>query len=114
MLAAAASLGLLLAAGETIQWNAGVETQALGRNEPTSDRRAGLGELDLNAHFGLSRRDADIAAALTYSPSVLLRQVVFGTLTGTGNATRHIGRLELQPDWRRPRGSPRGPCSTGA
>jgi hypothetical protein len=96
MLAAAASLGLLLAAGETIQWNAGVESQALGRNEPTGDGRAGLGELDLNAQFGLSRRDADLAAALTYSPSVLLRQVVFGALAGTGNATRHIGRLELQ------------------
>jgi hypothetical protein len=96
MLPAAASLALLLAASETIQWTSGVEIQARGRNEPTDDRRAGLADLDLRGYLGLSGQGAEGAAALTYRPSLLLRQVVFGMPVTTGNATRHGGNLELQ------------------
>jgi len=99
MLAAAASLGVLLAAGEAIRWNASVETQARGRNEPAGEgaTRTGLGELDLHARLELSTQDADGAAALTYLPSFLVRQVAFGVAGEAGNATRHGGRLELLP-----------------
>ncbi len=98
MLAAAASLGLLLASGETIRWNASAETQARGRNEPSVEGvgRTGLGELDLHARLGLSIQGADGVAAVAYLPSVLLRQVAFGVAAEGGNATGHGGRLELQ------------------
>jgi hypothetical protein len=98
MLAAAASLCLLLASGETIRWNASVETQARGRSEPAGEAavRTGLGELDLHARFGLSTKDADDAAALTYLPSFLVSRVAFGAAGESGNATRQGGRLELQ------------------
>jgi hypothetical protein len=98
MLAAAASLGLLLASGETVRWNASVEAQARGRNEPAGAEagRSGLGELDLHARLGLSTQGADGAAALTYLPSFLVSRVAFGVAGGAGNATRHVGRLELQ------------------
>jgi hypothetical protein len=98
MLAAAASLGVLLAAGEAIRWNASVETQARGRNEPAGEgaTRTGLGELDLHARLELSTQDADGAAALAYLPSFLVRQVAFGVAGEAGNSTRHGGRLELR------------------
>ena len=98
MLAAVASLGLLLASGETIRWNASVETQARGRNEPgiAAGGRSGLGELDLHAQLGLSTQGADGAAALTYLPSLLFSQVAFGVAGDAVNATRHGGRLELK------------------
>jgi hypothetical protein len=98
MLAAVASLGLLLASGETILWNASAETQARGRNEPGGAvaGRLGIGELDLHARLGLSTQGADGAAALTYLPSLLVSQVAFGVAGEAGNATRHGGRLELQ------------------
>jgi hypothetical protein len=98
MLAAAANLGLLLAFGETIRWNASVETQARGRDEPALAQggRTGLGEFDLHARLGLSTKDADDAAALTYLPSFLVRRVAFGVAGEAGDATGHGGRLELQ------------------
>jgi hypothetical protein len=100
MLTAVASLGMLIAAGETIRWNTNVELQARGRDEPAglTDQagRAGLGELDLHGQLGLSAQGPDGVAALTWSPQLLLRQVVFGAPVETGNATRQGGRLELQ------------------
>jgi hypothetical protein len=98
MLAAAASLGLVLASGETIRWNASAETQARGRDEPAVEGvgRTGLGELDLHAQLGLSIQGADGMAALTYLPSVLVRQVAFGMAGEAGNASGHGGRLELR------------------
>ena len=95
MLPAAVSLGLLLAAGE-VRWAAGVQSEARGRSEPGGDSRTGVGELDLHAQLGLSSQGADGAAALTYTPSLLLRQVISGAPSGAGNATRQAGRLELQ------------------
>jgi hypothetical protein len=94
MLLAAASF--LLAAGETIRWDAAVETQARGRNEPTADRRAELGELDLHGQLRLATQGPDGTAALTYLPSFLLRKVVLGVPNESGNAIRQGGRLELQ------------------
>jgi hypothetical protein len=98
MLAAAASLALLLASGEAIRWNASVEAQARGRSEPAGGAavRTGLGEFDLRARLGLSTKDADDAAALTYLPSFLVSRVAFGSAGEAGNATRQGGRLELQ------------------
>src|ERR1700682_6672646 len=82
----------------TIRWNASVETQARGRNEPGGAvaGRSGLGELDLHARLGVSTQGADGTAALTYLPSVLVSQVAFGAAGEAGNATRHVGRLEWQ------------------
>jgi hypothetical protein len=96
MLLAAATAGLLLAAAETIRWEARVESQARGRNEPTADRRAGLGELDLHGQLRFVAQGADGTAALAYAPSFLLRQVVTGLPAENGNAIRQGGRLELQ------------------
>jgi hypothetical protein len=95
---AAASLGLLLAAGESVRWNASLETQARGRDQPSLQEtgRTGVGELDLHALLGVSMQDADGAAALTYLPSILVSQVAFGAAGQAGNATRHAGRLELR------------------
>ena len=97
MLAATASFGLLIAAGETVQWNAAFESQARGRDQPSSPGRAEVGELDLHARLGLSAQEPDGTVALTWLPSVLLTQAVSGTPTGTGgNATQQGVRLELQ------------------
>jgi hypothetical protein len=91
-----AATSLLLAAGETIRWDARVETQARGRNEPTADGHAELGELDLHGQLRLATQGPDGTAALTYAPSFLLRQVVVGVPAENGNAIRQGGRLELQ------------------
>jgi hypothetical protein len=98
MLVAAASLGLLLAAGEAIRWNAAAEVQARGRDEPgvTEAGRSGLAELDLHGQLGLSPQWPDGAATVTWSPSLLLRQAVSGAPETTGNGTRQLGRVELR------------------
>ncbi|HEY4771274.1 MAG TPA: hypothetical protein VIH51_11650, partial [Myxococcales bacterium] len=83
--------------GETVQWNAAFESQARGRDQPSSAGRAEVGELDLHARLGLSTQQADGTVALTWLPSVLLTQAVSGTPAGTGgNATQQGVRLELQ------------------
>jgi|SRR6267143_360880 len=96
MLAVTASLGLIVALGDSIRWNASVETQMRAIDEPGPDRRAGLGELDVHAQVGLSTQGPDGVATLTYSPSFLLRQAMYGVPTGNGNSTLHGGGLELQ------------------
>ena len=98
MLGIAASLGLLLAAGEALRWNAAAEVQARGRDEPggTGAGRSGLAELDLHGQLGLSPQWPDGAATLIWSPSLLLRQAVSGAPETTGNVTRHLGRVELR------------------
>jgi hypothetical protein len=95
---AAACLGLLLTAAEAILWNATLETQARGRNEPGGAQagRSGLGELDLHGQFGLSSQEPDGAVRLVWSPSLLLRETVFGAPVGTGNSTRQVGRAEFR------------------
>ncbi|HWT85728.1 MAG TPA: hypothetical protein VN177_08135, partial [Myxococcales bacterium] len=98
MLGIAASLGLLLGAGEALRWNAAAEVQARGRDEPggTAAGRSGLAELDLHGQLGLSPQWPDGAATLIWSPSLLLRQAVSGAPETTGNGTRQLGRAEIR------------------
>jgi len=93
---AVATLGLLFAAGEPIRWSAAVQTQLRARDEPSADNRAELGEIDLRGRFGLLADVAAGAAALTYTPRVLLQQVFSGSPMAGGNATQHGGQLQLE------------------
>jgi len=92
----AAAFSLLLAAPENVGWLAAMETQARGRTEPATEGSAGVGELDLRGQLGLSTQGPDGSAALTWSPTLLLRRAAFGAPAGSGNASRQAGRLELQ------------------
>ncbi len=96
MLPAFSIVGLLLAAGETMGWTASWQTLARGRTEPAADESAALGELELGAQLGLSAHGAWGTATLTYSPRLLLHEVVSGSPAEAGNATRQGGRLELE------------------
>jgi len=73
-----------------------METQARGRTEPAADGSAGIGELDLRGQLGLSTQGPDGAMALTWLPTLLLRQAVYGAPAESGNSSRQAGRLELQ------------------
>ncbi|HYV67461.1 MAG TPA: hypothetical protein VE964_14550 [Myxococcales bacterium] len=92
---AAAVLALLLAAGETVGWEAGVQTQGRARQEPTGDGRARYGEFGVRAQIGLSAQGPDGRAVLNYSPSVLFSQAISGPAE-PGTAARQTGRLLLE------------------
>ena len=91
----AAALGLLLAASETVGWEAAAETQERAREEPTADGRARYSELGLRAQLGLSAQGPDGRAALTYAPSFLFSQAISGPAE-PGTAARQSGRLMLE------------------
>ena len=91
----AAALGLLLAASETVGWEAAAETQERAREEPTADGRARYSELGLRAQLGLSAQGPDGRAALTYAPSLLFSQAISGPAE-PGTAARQSGRLMLE------------------
>src|SRR2546425_488234 len=92
----AAALGLLLAASETIGWEAAAETQERAREEPTGVGRARYSELGLRARLGLSAQGPDGRATLTYAPSLLFSQAFPGRAE-PGTAARQSGRLMLEP-----------------
>jgi len=95
MMLAPASLGLVLATSEAIRWDARVDTQTRGREEPTAEGRARYGELDLRANLELSAPGPDASAALTWLPSFLVSQAISGPAVSADTSFQGA-RLELK------------------